>query len=164
MVLVAVVLGALAPDAAGAQRAERAAIGGGVGIAGGVVVTLAVITARAHFQNEYLHAVEDLVHWQSTPMIAAPAAGIVFGLAGEDELRGSIVGSVTGLALGAGVGAGVGRLISDRSEAPWAGAIIGGGVGLAIGGILGGVLAWTDDDGSGPPAPAMQLVLVRVPL
>lgn len=160
--MVAVLLAGLSPSAAGAQMLARAAIGGAVGVAGGTAVTLAVITARARFQNEYLHAREDLIHWQSLPMIAAPAAGVVFGWAGEDELRGSIIGSVSGLALGAGVGAGLGWILSDEADWPWAGGIMGGGAGLAVGGLLGGLLAWTEGDG-GEEAQPLRLLL-RLPL
>lgn len=128
----------------------------------GVAVTLATITARARFQNEYLHGREDLIHWQSAPMIAAPAVGAFFGWAGEDQLRGSIIGSVSGLTIGVGVGAGLGWLLSDEPESPWAGGIIGGGAGIVIGGIVGGLLAWTDDEG-GDPAPPVE-VMLRIPL
>lgn len=150
------------PGTASAQRLARAAMGGTVGIAGGVGVTLAVIMARARFQHEYLHAPEDLIHWQSTPMIAGPAAGVFFGWSGEEELRGSIIGSISGMAVGAGVGAGLGWLLSEEAESPWAGGVIGGGAGLAIGGLLGGFLAWTEEVTDGDPSPAQ--VMVRIPL
>lgn len=161
--LIGVLLLSLAPGPASAQRLSRAAIGGGVGIAGGVAVTMATIMARARFQNEYLHAPEDLIHWQSTPMIAAPAAGVFFGWTSEDALRGSIVGSLAGLAVGAGIGTGLGWLLSEEAESPWAGGVIGGGAGLAIGGLLGGFLAWREEDAEGEPSPP-ALAVFRVPL
>jgi hypothetical protein len=128
----------------------RAALGAGVGVAGGTVVTLSAIVARARFQQEYIDSVDDLIHWQTIPMIAAPAAGIVFGLAGRDAQMGSIVGSSSGLVAGAAVGAGLGWLLSTQQEAPWAGGVIGAGVGLTIGGLTGGILAWNWEDEETP--------------
>ncbi len=71
------------------------------------------------FQREYLDTVEDLIHWQSIPMIAAPAAGVLFGVAGGDALTGAFVGSTAGLLAGAAVGAGIGWLAATTSESPW---------------------------------------------
>jgi hypothetical protein len=127
-------------------QAARAAIGGATGVAGGAAVTLATVVARARFQREYLESVDDLIHWQSAPMIAAPTAGVLFGLAGEDALKGSIVGSSTGLVIGGAVGAGLGWVFSKDPEGPWAGGVIGAGVGLAAGGLLGGLRAWSEDE------------------
>ena len=132
----------LVPGDAPAQELERALIGGGLGVLGGVAVTVGTVVARAHFQNEYLHEPSDLIHWQSAAMIGGPAAGVAFGLDSRDALVGSVVGSVSGLILGAGGGALVGWLVTDKPEGPWAGATIGGGFGLAVGGLLGGVLGW----------------------
>lgn len=124
----------------------RAVVGGAAGVAGGAGVTLATVVARARFQREYLESVDDLIHWQSAPMIAAPAAGVLFGLAGEDALKGSIVGSSAGLVVGGAVGAGLGWVFSKDPEGPWAGGVIGAGVGLAAGGLLGGLRAWSRDE------------------
>ena len=150
-VLIAVSLMPTATVPASAQWA-RAALGAGVGVAGGTVVTLSAIVARARFQHEYIDSVDDLIHWQTIPMIAAPAAGIVFGLAGRDAQVGSIVGSSSGLVAGAALGAGLGWLLSNEQEAPWAGGVIGAGVGLTIGGLGGGLLAWNWEDESPPEA------------
>ena len=80
--LLAVVLIALSLAAGSAAPATaqlgRALIGAGVGVAGGSVITMSAIVARARFQREYIDSVEDLIHWQTIPMIAAPAAGTVF--------------------------------------------------------------------------------------
>ena len=147
-----------APPPAAAQEVGHAVIGGGLGVAGGVAVTMAAVVARARFEHEYVHEPGDLIHWQSTPMIAAPAAGVAFGLAGEEALKGSIVGSITGLAVGAGVGAALGWILSDEAEWPWAGGVIGGGMGLAIGGLAGGLLAWRDrESDGGPRTPVLTL-------
>lgn len=156
----------LVPRPAEAQRVARVAVGGSLGVAGGVGVTLAAITFRARFMDEYLHTPEDLIHWQSTPMIVGPAVGVAFGWMGDEELTGSIVGSVTGLAVGAALGAGMGWVFSEEPESPWSGGLIGGGLGMTVGGLAGGLLAWSrglDDDG-GAPAPPVEILLVRIPL
>lgn len=143
--LVVLLVGSLAGPAP-AQAARRAVLGAAVGVAGGGVVTLSAIVARARFQREYLDSADDLIHWQTIPMIAAPGAGVLFGLAGHEAHVGSIIGSTTGMAAGAAVGAGLGWLLSDQQEWPWAGAVIGAGVGLTIGGLVGGLRAWKRDE------------------
>jgi hypothetical protein len=155
----------LVPRPAEAQRLARVAVGGSLGVAGGVGVTLAAITFRARFMGEYLHAPGDLIHWQSAPMIGGPAAGVLFGWLGEEELKGSIVGSMGGLVVGAGVGAGLGWVFSNEPESPWAGGVMGGGLGMVAGGLAGGFLAWRSggEDGGAPPPP-VEVVLLRIPL
>lgn len=142
----------LAPGRAVAQD-EKPVIGAAAGVAGGVVITLGVIVARARWQHAYLDSPEDLVHWQSTPMIAAPAVGVLFGLAGDDALKGSLIGSTVGMAVGAGVGAGLGWLISDEQEWPWAGGVIGAAIGMSVGGIYGGLTGWRIDHDPDIPFP-----------
>ncbi|MBW3631152.1 MAG: hypothetical protein KY464_17920, partial [Gemmatimonadetes bacterium] len=61
-------------------RLARATTGAVLGIFGGVVITLSAIVVRARFQHEYLESVDNLIHWQSAPMVLAPAAGVIFGL------------------------------------------------------------------------------------
>lgn len=129
-----------------AGQIERPLIGAGIGIAGGAVVTISTIVARARFQHEYIDSVEDLIHWQSIPMIGAPAAGVIFGLAGKDSLTGSIIGSTVGMAAGAALGTGLGWLVSRNPESPWAGGVIGAGVGLTFGGLGYGLYLWNLDD------------------
>lgn len=146
-----------------AQQVGRAAIGGGLGLVGGSVITLSVIVARARFQGEYLESIDDLVHWQAAPLIITPAAGVMFGLAGRDPLVASIVGSASGLVIGATTGGVAGWLASDNPEGPWAGAVIGAGAGLAIGGLLLGIRAWVRDDDRN--AASLRLpVAIRIPL
>ncbi|MDR0787213.1 MAG: hypothetical protein LBG44_05050 [Gemmatimonadota bacterium] len=162
IMLVLMVMGAGGqPRPVMAQQLGRAAIGGAAGLAGGTVITLSVIVARARFQNAYLDSVDDLVHWQTLPLIITPAVGAFLGWTSDEALRGSIVGSVSGLAIGTVAGAGIGWLVSSRAEAPWAGGVIGAGAGLAIGGIAMGVRGWIrahNDDAGGVP------VVVRVAL
>lgn len=148
LALIAAVLPALLigrADPADAQY-ENEAIGTAVGVAGGAVVTIGIVVARARWEHEYLDSADDLIHWQSAPMIIAPAAGLLFGLAGKDALVGSIIGSSAGLVAGAGIGAGLGWLLSDEQEWPWAGGVIGGALGMSVGGLVNGLVAWSRDD------------------
>lgn len=154
-------LGLLHGDVRG-QELGRAALGGAVGVAGGVGVTIAIIVARARLANEYIHEAGDLVHWQSAPMIAGPTTGVAFGLMGEDELRGSVIGAVSGLVVGTALGAGGAWLSTDDTSWHWAAAAMGGGAGIALGALVGGLIAWSQgpDDRGDTPA----LIGVRIPL
>jgi hypothetical protein len=148
-----------------AAQAARGAVGGAIGVAGGAVITLSVVVARARWQQEYLESIDDLIHWQSAPMILTPAVGVLFGLAGREPLRASIVGSTAGLAAGAAVGAGLGALLSSAPEWPWAGGVIGAGAGMTAGGLVLGMRAWIRqrDGAEDEAAPATRLE-VRIPL
>ncbi|MQA91252.1 MAG: hypothetical protein GEU90_13645 [Gemmatimonas sp.] len=163
MLMVVISTAGANPEELSAQ-AQRPVIGAGAGIAGGVVITLSAIVARARFQREYIDSVEDLIHWQSLPMIAAPAAGVTFGLAGRDALVGSIVGSVSGMAIGTAAGAGIGWLVSRNQESPWAGAVIGAGVGLSVGGLALGLIRWSEDDNPDLSFPSVLRFELSVPL
>lgn len=164
--LLALLLLPARPAAAPAQVKE-AMIGGVTGVAAGLAITTAIVVARARFQEEYLDSPHDLIHWQTTPLIAAPATGAFFGLTGAKILRGSIVGSGTGMAVGALTGAGVAVLTSSDPESRWAGGVIGGGLGLTVGGLLGAYLAWREHGGDDPdpdaPAEALRLG-IQIPL
>ena len=149
--------------AAAAQTAKNAAIGGGLGFLGGVVSTVSIVVARARFQNLYLDSAADLIHWQTTPLIVGPTAGVAFGLLGDEVLRGSITGSASGLLIGSVAGAALGWAISTEQEAPWAGGVIGAGVGLNIGGVLGAYLQWREEDDEHRNDEPLVLT-VRVPL
>lgn len=149
------------PRPAAAQEVPpRAALGMGLGVVGGVGITVAKVVARARLQGEYLHEPSDLIHWQSVSMILAPAAGGVFGVHSWDALRGSFIGSASGFAVGVGVGALVGSLTTSSSEGPWAGGAIGGGLGLAVGGLIGGYLGWKEHEEGGATPVSLE---VRVP-
>lgn len=145
LVLIAMAFGRWSPTPAVAQ-VGRMAVGAGVGVAGGGVITLAVIVARARFQNVYIESADDLIHWQSLPMILTPAVGAVFGYVGRDALVGSIIGSTSGMVAGALIGAGVGWLASETPESPWAGGVIGAGVGMTLGGLALGIRGWVQED------------------
>lgn len=150
------------PRAAAAQVA-RAAGGAAIGVAGGAVITLSIVVARARWQGEYLESVDDLIHWQSTPMLLTPAVGVMFGLAGKEPFLGSVRGSVGGMVVGSAVGAGLGWALATSPESPWAGAVIGGGLGMTLGGLALGLRAWSrqeDDDGPSQPVE----IGVRIPL
>ena len=153
----------LLPPSAEAQ-VGRAAVGGALGVAGGAAVTLAAVVARARFQREYLGSPDDLIHWQSAPMILAPAVGVMFGLAGEDALRASIVGSTAGFVVGAGIGAGLGWMLGRDAEAPWAGGVIGAGLGLASVGIVEGLRAWSEDGEAGLEFPDLLRFSLSFPV
>lgn len=129
-----------------AAQVERVVLGSAIGAAGGAVVTFAAIVARARWQHEYITSVEDLIDWYSVPMLAAPAAGALFGLAGEKAHEASIVGSTGGMVAGALIGTGLGHLLADDPEAPWVGAIVGAGIGLSVGGLAAGFIAWHNDE------------------
>lgn len=164
--LLAAALLASAAEPARAQvgELERAAIGGAVGVAGGAVVTLGVVVARARLHRQYLDSAEDLIHWQSIPMIAAPAAGVLFGLAGEEALIGSIIGSTTGMVAGAAVGGGLGWLGSTQQEWPWAGAVMGAALGMTAGGIFGGLRGWAGAEDPGIEFPNFMRIGISVPV
>ena len=164
--MVGMLISAGAREAFGQVR--RAALGTAVGVAGGAVITMSAIVARAKFQAEYLESPNDLIHWQSAPMILTPAVGLVFGLAGWKPLQQSIIGSTSGMVVGAAVGAGVGWLLSADAESPWAGGIIGSGVGMTLGGLFLGTRAWLSTRGSDDEElleePDATRLEVRIPL
>lgn len=156
------VLGGQAPAAA---QWDRAAVGAGVGFVGGTVITTSIVVARARFLDEYVASVDDMIHWQSAPILLTPAVGTIFGLAGRKTLEQSVIGSTAGLALGTGVGAGIGWLLSGTPESPWAGAVIGAGAGMTIGGLLLGIRAWAREGEEGEELEsALRVLLFRLPV
>ncbi len=163
LLAILVVLLATAPAPAEAQL-RRATLGAGVGVAGGAVITVSTIVARARFQREYIDSVEDLLHWQSIPMVVTPAVGTLFGFAGHEALVGSIIGSTSGMLIGAAAGAGIGWLASEAPEWPWAGGIIGAGVGMTIGGLAMGISRWVNDDDPDLGFPEVLRLQYSIPL
>ena len=140
----------LLPRAAPSQEVRRAVLGGALGVAGGAATTLSLVVARARFQRVYLESLGDLVHWQSIPIVAGPAAGVVFALAGEEVLEGGVRGSLIGLAVGAGGGAGLGALLAREPEWRWAGGVIGGGARPLPRRLLGALPGMAGPAGTGP--------------
>lgn len=151
------------PTAADAQW-QNPVIGAGIGVAGGAVITMSAVVFRARFQREYIDSTDDLIHWQSLPMILTPAVGVVFGLAGQEALMGSIIGSSSGLLIGAAVGAGTGWLLSTEQEAPWGGGVIGAGLGMTVGGLTLGLSRWADDEDPNISFPGFMRVSMSVPV
>jgi hypothetical protein len=160
--LLGLIPGGVPPAAA---QVARAVVGGGIGVAGGAMVTLSIVVARARFQGEYLESPDDLIHWQSAPMIVTPAVGAAFGLLSEEALVGSLLGTGGGLLVGAAAGATLGWLISGQPEWPWAGGVMGAGAGMTIGGLLFGIrgLVRSRRAGDSEPRPDTH-VEFRVPL
>lgn len=169
LVLVCALAGALV--ASGVEPAvgqsgplRRAAIGGALGIGGGSVATLAVIVARARIQRKYLDSPDDLVHWQTLPAIAGPVSGVVFGVAGDRVLWGSVLGSTSGMVAGAAVGAGLGAILSDDPEWRWGGGVIGAGVGVSVGALVGAFLGWEKTEDMEQAETTSIPISVRIPL
>lgn len=145
-VAIIMALARLDPSPAAGKVLGRAVLGCAIGAVGGGVLTLSIVVARARFQGIYLDSVEDLVQWHGIPIVLTPAVGAVFGFAGRNALVGSIVGSMSGVVIGAVVGTGIGWIVSESSEAPWAGGVIGAGAGMAIGGLFLGIRGWLEGD------------------
>lgn len=147
-------------------QATKAAIGTAVGVGGGAVITMSAVVARARFEGRYLESVDDMLDWQSLPMILTPAVGLFFGLGGTKPLNASIIGSVSGMAVGAAVGAGVGWLAASDQEAPWAGGVIGAGAGMVVGGLYLGGRAWLQSrkEGDGPDGGEPVRIEFRLPI
>ncbi|MEX2584527.1 MAG: glycine zipper 2TM domain-containing protein, partial [Gemmatimonadota bacterium] len=162
--LLLVALAGIPPLPAEAQQLTRPVVGAGVGVAGGAVITLSAIVYRARFQREYIDSVDDLIHWQTLPMILAPAAGVTFGLAGQDALMGSIVGSTSGMLVGAASGAGLGLLLSSEPEWPWAGGVIGAGLGMSLGGLALGFHRWAEDEDPDVDFPTILRFNITLPI
>lgn len=121
-------------------RAEGQVVSGAVGAIGGIgaggYVTLAVVVLRAQY-GHYLHDAEDLLGWNSVPVLLGAATGTAVGVWDADRM-------VTGFAYGAGgalIGGTIGYLIGPkiwkRPEGKWAGGAIGAGAGMAAGYFFG---------------------------
>jgi hypothetical protein len=158
----ALLLGARSEPAS--AQLQRPAIGAAVGVLGGGVITLSAVVARARFKREYVDSMDDLIHWQSLPMLLTPAVGIGFGLAGDEALKGSVIGSTSGMVVGAAVGSGLAYVLSEAPEWPWAGAVIGAGAGLTIGGLYYGLRKWEADDDPAIAYPEVLRLGITVPL
>lgn len=130
------------PRAAHAQLASGA-VGALAGLTSGGYATLAVVVARAQF-GHYLHDAEDLLGWNSVPVLLGVSIGTAVGVWDADRM-------ITGFAYGAGgalvggtIGFVVGPKIWPRPEGKWAGGAIGAGVGMATGYFLGVLIPQKD--------------------
>lgn len=139
---------ALAVPAPRAQaQALEAATGAALGAAGGLYVSMAVVTANARAGN-YVFS-PDEVRWQLLPVpIGAAAAGLL-GYRSPDRFWRATVWGFGGFAAGSLVGALAGKAIWGDSEGSWSGAVIGGAAGVLAGAVV-GTLTWDGDDVDGP--------------
>lgn len=115
----------------------QAAAGFVGGALAGVVVTLAVVVARARIGRAFLHELGEVVGWTGLGLVLAPVAGVWLALAWPWALGSTGVGAGAGLAVGAGLGAAMGALGSADPAWVWAGGTMGAGVGLVAGALAG---------------------------
>ena len=111
-------------------------VGGVAGVASGGYVTLSVIVLRAQY-GHYLHDVEDLLGWQSLPVLLGAGVGAGVGVWDADRMVTGFVYGAGGTLIGGVVGYLVGPLIWPRPEGKWAGAAVGAGIGMAAGYFIG---------------------------
>jgi hypothetical protein len=136
-VLTAVVLaGALAHG----QPAQAQIVSGAVGAVGGIgaggYVTLAVVVLRAQY-GHYLHDAEDLLGWQTVPVLLGASVGTAVGVWDADRMVTGFAYGAAGTLVGGTIGYLVGPLIWKRPEGKWAGGAIGAGMGMAAGYFVG---------------------------
>lgn len=117
-------------------------VGGGLllGLIGGLVISLAIVVARAHLQSVYVHSIGDIVGWLGLPVILGPAVGVWLGVVSGRRLAGAAVGFLMGLLVGIGAGVAVGAVLGEGGTPRWAGGVIGGALGLTIGAVAGAVM------------------------
>ena len=123
-----------------ARPAEGQLAAGAVGAIGGIgaggYVTLAVVVARAQY-GHYLHDVNDLLGWQSFPVILGAATGTAVAVWDADRMVTGYVYGAAGTLIGGSIGYLLGPAIWKRPEGKWAGGAIGAGAGMAAGYFLG---------------------------
>lgn len=165
-VLIAVLAAGALPAPARAQGSYlAAALGAGAGLVAGGYVTVAVVVARAQIEQEYVFGLDDILDWESIPVIVGPATGVALGLWDDDRLVRTVIGGAGGTLAGAGLGLLLGDRLWDPPEGRWAGAAIGAGAGLVLGALTG--MAWpaTESPSPGnPPAAAGVPVIFRIRL
>ena len=135
-VLAVLAFGLLAPPARAQQQIVSGAIGAAAGITSGGYVTLAVVVARAQY-GHYLHDVDDLIGWQSVPVLLGAGVGAAVGVWDADRMMTGWTYGAAGALAGGSFGFLVGPLVWRRPEGKWAGAAIGAGAGMAAGYFLG---------------------------
>ena len=158
--ILVVALGAiLLPRPAHAQEWLAGAIGGAIGMGAGGYVSLGIVALQAR-RGSYLYGIDDFLGWESTPVLAGTATGIVLGLWDQDRLRHTVYGSIGGAAVGTVVGAVVGRHLWPPPEGKWAGAVIGGAAGILVGSAVGAL--WPVAGGEAQPVSlSIQIPLGR---
>ncbi len=119
-----------------AQQILSGAIGAVAGVTSGGYVTLAVVVARAQY-GHYLHDVEDLLGWESVPVLLGASVGTAVGVWDADRMVSGFAYGAGGALVGGTIGFLVGPLIWRRPEGKWAGGAIGAGAGMAAGYFLG---------------------------
>ena len=121
-------------------RSEAQVLSGAVGAIGGIgaggYVTLAVVVARAQY-GHYLHDVNDLLGWNSVPVLLGAGVGTAVGVWDSDRMVTGYIYGTGGMLLGGSIGYLIGPLIWKRPEGKWAGGAIGAGAGMAAGYFLG---------------------------
>ncbi|HUH13432.1 MAG TPA: hypothetical protein VMK65_09995 [Longimicrobiales bacterium] len=170
LLLLFLALGALPgrPTTAHAQDGGSllgAGVGAVSGLAAGGYITVAIVVARARFEDEYVFEIEDILDWESIPVIVGPAIGGVIGFFDPGRLYRSVLTGAGGMLVGAAVGLSAGHVYWDTVDGRWAGAAMGAGAGLAVGALVG--LIWTPSDadgGASDPAAAGIPLTVRIPL
>jgi hypothetical protein len=103
-----------------------------------VVLTLAVVVARARFQAYYLDSLADAFGWTALPLPLAVVAGAAAGWRSGGWLAALTACCFAGAAVGVAAGVGLGGVLSPEPEDRWAGGVIGGAAGL----LLGAAAAW----------------------
>ena len=131
---------ALVLTMAHARPAQAQLLSGAVGAVGGVgaggYVTLAVVVLRAQY-GHYLHEAEDLLGWQTVPVLLGAATGTAVGVWDADRMVTGFAYGAAGTLIGGSIGYLIGPLIWKRPEGKWAGGAIGAGMGMAAGYFLG---------------------------
>ena len=112
------------------------AVGGIAGIGAGGYVTLAVVVLRAQY-GHYLHDVDDLLGWQSVPVLLGAGTGAAVGVWDADRMVTGFAYGAAGTLIGGTIGFLIGPTIWPRPEGKWAGGAIGAGAGMAAGYFLG---------------------------
>jgi hypothetical protein len=130
----------LAAGLAWPARSDAQVVSGAVGAIGGIgaggYVTLAVVVLRAQY-GHYLHDAEDLLGWNSVPVLLGAGVGTAVGVWDSDRMVTGFAYGTGGALVGGTIGYLVGPMIWKRPEGKWAGGAIGAGVGMAAGYFFG---------------------------
>lgn len=118
------------------KAAWRAAVGLLLGAFVGLLLTLALVVARAHLLRVFVHGLADLVGPLGLPAVVLPLAGAGVGVLRPGALKRAAIYVPAGLCLGAALGAGLGALIGGHGTHVWAGGVVAGGVGQAVAAVL----------------------------